>query len=653
MRRGEAARPLREEEVPSAQDLEDGMDGVRPAGMGRILMLARPEWLWLALGMIFLAGSLAPALILPLVFGKMFDTLSSSLSDDEQRQEINRSVLLLMVILAVSTVSAMLRSFIFNTAGERVVARLRLRLFQAIISQEIGMFDKRKTGELLSRLGTDTVSLQDVATVNLSMFVRSIVMMGVSLGLMFYSSWKLTCLTLVVVPLVISGAAVYSKVVKRLATQYSDALSRASDTAQESISNIRTVRSFAAEELEIAKYVRAVGDPDRRTPGGCWWLPPRKELSTYALGVKKQLAVSCFTGFVTVAGFGAAMAIVWYGSNLVIDGELSQGRLVAFALYAVQIGVSLGMLSGISSSVFVAVGASKRTFQLIDRKPLVPWQGGTYPNALAVGNIKFENVHFAYPSRNDVPVLVGFNLDVPANCTYAFVGTSGAGKSTVLSLLQRFYDVADGSVQLDGCDIRGLDPRYVRRSMAHVAQEPVLFGVTLAENIAYGHAACNGDPTAKPLHNQIVLASQAAFADKFIMEFPDGYDTLVGERGVRLSGGQKQRVAIARALLNNPRVLLLDEATSALDSESEHLVQRAIDALMVDRTTLVVAHRLSTVRHADKIIVVEGGRKEAEGAHEELMDKSAKYRDLVRRQLQVGPEEASANELNDLSCSVE
>jgi len=250
-------------------------------------------------------------------------------------------------------------------------------------------------------------------------------------------------------------------------------------------------------------------------------------------------------------------------------------------------------------------------------------------------------------------VLVGFSLDVPANCTYAFVGTSGAGKSTVLSLLQRFYDVADGSVQLDGCDIRGLDPRYVRRSMAHVAQEPVLFGVTLAENIAYGYAACNGDPTAKPLHNQIVLASQAAFADKFIMEFPDGYDTLVGERGVRLSGGQKQRVAIARALLNNPRVLLLDEATSALDSESEHLVQRAIDALMVDRTTLVVAHRLSTVRHADKIIVVEGGRKEAEGAHEELMDKSAKYRDLVRRQLQVGPEEASANELNDLSCSVE
>lgn len=252
------------------------------------------------------------------------------------------------------------------------------------------------------------------------------------------------------------------------------------------------------------------------------------------------------------------------------------------------------------------------------------------------GAIAFNNVSFAYPSRPDVPVLTNLTLDIPVNATYAFVGSSGAGKSTVLALLERFYDASSGTITVDGVDLKALDPRYLRRHVALVAQEPVLFAMTVAQNIAYGYAAARGNPDASPTRAEVQAAAEAAFAHEFILSFPEGYDTLVGERGVRLSGGQKQRIAIARALLVDPRVLLLDEATSALDAESEHLVQKAINALMQSRTTLVVAHRLSTVRSADQIVVIADHAVSAVGTHDVLMQTSAIYADLVKRQLSAG-----------------
>eukprot|EP00747_Dinoflagellata_sp_TGD_P016302 gnl/TRDRNA2_/TRDRNA2_125020_c0_seq1.p1 gnl/TRDRNA2_/TRDRNA2_125020_c0~~gnl/TRDRNA2_/TRDRNA2_125020_c0_seq1.p1 ORF type:complete len:658 (+),score=119.57 gnl/TRDRNA2_/TRDRNA2_125020_c0_seq1:83-2056(+) len=630
-------------EMPTKEDLEDGMSGVKPAGVSRVFKVASPEVPWLVLGMVLLVGSLAPGLLLPLLFGRMMDVVAEpGLSTDERHTRVDRMALEMIVLLLFGAVCVLLRAFVFNVAGERVVARLRIQLFKAIVSQEIGLFDKRKTGELLSRLSTDTTSLQDVATSNLSMFFRGVVQLVISSLLMFYTSWKLSVLAFTVVPVVVLGISLYGRAVKKLAVKYSDALSRSSDVAQETISNMRTVRSFAAEQVETIKYMRAVGNPDLAGPGTCCWIPSAKEVSTYRLGVQKQILSASFISFVTVVGSGACVLIVWVGCRLVIAGDLSPGELVTFALYSVQIAASIGMMMGLLTQVFVALGASRRTFQLIDRPPQVPASGGEYPETALVGRITFENVDFAYPSRPDVFVLKGFSLDIPVNKTFAFVGTSGAGKSTVLALIERFYDANAGRVLIDGRDVKSLDPRYFRRSMALVSQEPVLFGVTIAENISYGYSSSQGDPDAKPPLERIEEAAKAAFAHDFIMGFPSGYGTLTGERGIRLSGGQKQRIAIARALLSDTRVLLLDEATSALDAESEHFVQKAIDKLMANRTTLVVAHRLSTVRHADQIVVIDGGGIDAVGSHDELMSSSSKYQDLVRRQLSSGDDKASA-----------
>lgn len=290
------------------------------------------------------------------------------------------------------------------------------------------------------------------------------------------------------------------------------------------------------------------------------------------------------------------------------------------------------MMSGLVVSLYTAKGASKRTFQLIDRVPRVPTSGGTKPDSMD-GFIRFDNVDFCYPARPDVSILKNFTLDIPKNKTVAFVGQSGAGKSTVLSLIQRFYDVSGGQILIDEQPLTELDPSWVRTHFAYVQQEPVLFGATIASNIAYGYCVKMGSPDLMPSQEAIEKVAKEAFAHEFISGFPEGYQTLVGERGVRLSGGQKQRVAIARALLMDPRVLLLDEATSALDAESEAYVAEAISKAMVGRTTLIVAHRLSTVQNADIIVVIDGGCIVDMGTHNELLSRCSKYQDLVRRQL--------------------
>mmetsp|Transcript_1146 Transcript_1146/g.1466 ORF Transcript_1146/g.1466 Transcript_1146/m.1466 type:complete len:750 (+) Transcript_1146:68-2317(+) len=650
-RHGNDARSI---ELPDA-DLEDGMESDKYSGSPwRILQLARPEWPWLGLGLILLVGSLIPFLILPIMIGLILDALVDENSKNEQIEEINKIIVILIITLIGGALFALARSFVFNTAGERVVARLRIQLFTAIINQEIGLFDRRKTGELLSRLSTDTTSLQDVATSSISMFFRGLIQLVFNATIMFVTSWRLTLVVFGVVPVVIISIALYGRAVRRLATKYSDALGVATDTAQESISNVRTMRVFAGEIVEVIRYSRSIGDPDAL--GNCCWFPS-DSTSTYALGVKKQLLTASFIAFTSTAGLGAFVLVVWYGARLVIQNDLSIGSLVAFMLYTTQIGASIGMLSGLVGSLYVALGASKRTFQLIDRIPLINSSGGLDPdnddvhlghhknnhqsltNAITPppssfrGDIQFENVSFAYPTRPNVNVIENLNLSIPKNATFAIVGSSGAGKSTLLQLIERMYDPCRGRVLLDQCDIKLLDPRYLRRHISIVAQEPVLFGMTIAENIAYGYSANRGDPDMKPSFDQIRAAAVTAFAHDFIDSFPEKYDTIVGERGVRLSGGQKQRIAIARAILVDPQVLLLDEATSALDAESEHLVQQAIDAAMKNRTVLVVAHRLSTVRNAESIVVLANQSVSAIGKHDELMETSTFYKDLVKRQL--------------------
>lgn len=614
------------------QDLEAGQPHNEP-GLRRILLLAKPEWAWFALGILLLFGSLVPMLAMPLFFGQVLNYAAEAggnMTPEERKAAINRTILELLTVIFFSMGCTVGRAFIFNTGGERVVARLRVQLFRAIICQEIAMFDRRNTGELLSRLSADTTSLQDVATTNISMFIRGAVQVLASCALMFYTSWKLALLIVVVVPCTVVLISVYSRLLKRLSTAYSDALGKSSDIAQQSVSNIRTVRSFAAEEIESKRYEASVGNPDEAVDALLCWYP--RTPSSYKTGVQRALAGSFFQGFVGFLGFGSIALVIWFGAYEVVDQQLSFGNLLSFILYSVQIGGSLGMMSSLMVSLFKAKGAAKRAFQLIDREPRVPVKGGVVPEEME-GTICFDNVSFSYPTRPDVMVLKDFSLEIPKNRTVAFVGSSGAGKSTVLSLIQRFYDVTGGQILIDGAPLVTLDPSWVRHHFAYVQQEPVLFSGTINENISYGHAVRVQSITHLPEQHDLEKVAHDAFAHNFIVGFPQGYNTIVGERGVRLSGGQKQRLAIARALLMDPRVLLLDEATSALDAESEAYVAEAITKAMEGRTTLIVAHRLSTVLNASQIVFMDHGTIADMGSHAHLFATCQKYQELVRRQL--------------------
>jgi len=502
-------------------------------------------------------------------------------------------------------------------AGERLVARLRSQLYQCIITQEASFFDEQKTGELMNRLAADTTVVQNSVTVNISMGLRSLAQVVLSIALLFVTSWKLSLVMMAVVPVLIAFARIYGGYVRKLSKDYQDALAKASEVAQEALSSNRTVKSFSAERYELNQY-------------------SEKVQTSYKLGVKKSFAYGIFISTISLFSYCAMLAVLWYGGRLVMTGDVSTGDLTAFLLYTIYIATGLGTLSGLFSDFMSALGASERVFNLIDRVPAIPYEGGVQSKAIQ-GHIVFEDVHFSYPTRDDTPVLTGLSV--------ALVGQSGAGKSTVLSLLERFYDPVSGKILLDGVDIKALDPAWLHSHVAMVQQEPVLFSGSILDNILYGIASRKARISIPKSEKQskndeaVVLeevekVSKLANCHDFISRFPEGYNTLVGERGVRLSGGQKQRIAIARALMMNPEVLLLDEATSALDAESEHLVQQAIDRLMAERTVVVIAHRLSTVQHADKIVVMaEGGNIVSQGRHLELLEQCNIYKQLVRRQL--------------------
>lgn len=482
---------------------------------------------------------------------------------------------------------------------------------RSLMALEVGFFDATKTGELISRLASDTAVLKDAVTVNISMAIR---WLATALGgtiYLFVLSWKLALVMLAVIPVIAISSVVYGRYVRALSKDAQKALADASEVAEETFSAIRTVRSFVGEPKQTKHYDDSID-------------------KTLEIGIRNAWAGGIFIGITTAVSSCAFIGIVYYGGQLVIHGDISEGILTAFLLYAIQIGGALGGLASLFGSIMSAMGANDRVFKLLDRTPKMPVAGeGCRPDTFS-GAIELDNVHFSYPTRPDAPVLKGLSLKINPGEVHALVGSSGGGKSTVVNLIERFYDVQLGSVRLDGRDVRELDPSWVRAHMGLVRQEPVLFGCSIRENIAFGRPQATED--------EIVAAARLANAHDFITGFPDGYDTIVGEKGVRLSGGQKQRVAIAAATLSSvsdtgPKVLLLDEATSALDSESEHLVQTALERLMVGRTTLIVAHRLSTVRSADVVHVVHAGKVVASGSHSDLLRSSALYSALVRRQL--------------------
>ncbi len=577
------------------------------ASMRRLARLARPEAPRLAAGAAALAiasvaGLLYPQAIRIVIDGALGGRVPAFLGTGPEI--VDRAALAMAVLALVQGLAIAARYVLFSTAGERVVTRLREDLYRRILEQEVAFFDERRTGELTSRLASDTGVLQNAVSANVSMALRNLASAGGGIAFLLVTSPRLTLLMLAVVPAVAVGAVIYGRRIRRLSREVQDALAAAGEVAEESIAGIRTVRSFDAEAEEARRYGRAV----RRG---------------YDLARHRILAGGTFMAAAATGAYAAAALVLWYGGRLVGRGALTVGGLTSFLVYTLVVAMSLGALADLWADFMRAAGAAERIFELLDRVPRVAMAGGERP-ARCAGRLALAGVHFAYPSRADVPVLRGLDLEVEAGEVVALVGPSGAGKSTIAALVQRLYDPDRGHVRLDGRDLRELDPHWLRRRIGAVAQEPILFSATVAENIRYGRPGASDA--------EVEAAARAANAHDFVGRFPLGYATAVGERGLQLSGGQKQRVAIARAVLKDPRILLLDEATSALDAESEALVRDALERLMRGRTTLIIAHRLSTVMGADRVVVVDAGQVVQRGTHAALMGEDGPYRRLVERQ---------------------
>jgi ABC transporter fused permease/ATP-binding protein len=570
----------------------------RAASFRRVLRLARPELWSLVAGSACLAVSSSMNLLLPQIIGGVVDQSRVA------GVSLDRYALGLVGIALVGAVASALRFALFSIAGERVVARLRADLFARLMEQDIAFFDEKKTGELTNRLASDTTVLQNTVSVNISMGLRFVVSIMGGVGFLFFTSWRLTLVMLAVVPPIALGAVAYGRRVRKLSRDVQDALAGSSEVAEEALSGIRTVRSFTAEPHEVRRYTAAV-------------------MASFELARSRARIASTFMGVASFAALSALAAVLWYGGHLILTGDITPGALTKFLIYTVLVAFSLGGLSDIWADYMKASGAAERIFELLDRTPAILPSGGVELDAVE-GRVDFEGVVFAYPSRRDVPVLAGIDLAILPGEVVALVGPSGAGKSTIAALLTRLYDPSAGRILVDGHDLRDLAPDGLRRRIGVVSQEPILFSSSVAENIRYGRAGATDA--------EIEAAARAANAHDFITRFPEGYRTLVGERGVQLSGGQKQRVAIARAVLKDPRILVLDEATSALDAESEHLVKEALDRLMKGRTTLIIAHRLSTVADADRVCVLDAGRIVESGPHATLMSNDGLYRRLVERQ---------------------
>lgn len=570
------------------------------SSLRRLWALARQERKYLAWGTLFLAL----AALMGLAYPQGIRVLVDNALGAKDATLIDRAALAMGAIFLLQSVSIALRYIFFSVAGERVVARLRKALYARLLDQEIGFFDERRTGELTNRLASDTTVLQNAVSSNISMGLRSALSVIGGVAMLVYTSPVLSVLMLAVVPPVALGAVVYGRRVRKLSKEVQDALARSSEVAEESLSGIRTVRSFSAEEHEVARYGEAVDH-------------------SFELARRRSKLAASFMGGASFAAYCSAAIVLWYGGRLVLSGSLSVGALTAFLVYSMLVAFSLGTLGELWADFMRAAGATERVFELLDRAPLLPNRGGRVIEHLE-GRVELDRVSFSYPSRLDAPVLQGISLSLSPGEVVALVGPSGAGKSTIASLLVRLYEPREGSIRLDGVDLRELDPAWLRRQIGVVSQEPLLFSTSILDNIRYGRPEAT--------EAEVEAAARMANAHEFISRFPEGYRTLVGERGIQLSGGQKQRVAIARALLKDPRLLILDEATSALDAESEHLVKEALDRLMRGRTALVIAHRLSTVKDAHRVLVLEGGRVVQSGDHASLLLQDGVYRRLVERQ---------------------
>lgn len=556
------------------------------------------------LGLVFLFLTGATAIVFPRLLGKLIDSGSVSM------EMINTTGIWLLVLFALQSLFSYFRVVLFVQVTEALLYELRNAAYARLIKMPLSFFASRRVGELNSRISADLSQIGDTFTINLAEFLRQLIIIIGGIVALFFTSIKLAGVMLAIIPVVAVLAVIFGRYIRKLSRQVQDAIADSNTIVEETLQGISNVKAFTNEFFEIFRYGKKTAD-------------------IKALAIKGGKARGAFFSFIIFCLFGAIILLIWFAVRLETQGELTHGTMIEFMMYTIFVGASIGGIAEQYSQIQKALGATERVLEILKEEPEPVHEADKANKHKLLGAVRFDQVNFAYPSRLEMPVLKQLSFDANPGETIAIVGQSGAGKSTIISLLLRFYPHSEGKIMVDGKEINEYALSYLRDQMAIVPQDVLLFGGTIRENIAYAatHASME----------EIKDAAIKANAHEFITSFPQGYDTLVGERGVKLSGGQRQRIAIARAVLKNPSILLLDEATSSLDSESERLVQEALDALMVGRTTFVVAHRLSTIRKAHKILVIDDGRVAETGTHDELILKpNGIYAGLSKLQFDQG-----------------
>jgi ABC-type multidrug transport system fused ATPase/permease subunit len=576
------------------------------------------------LGLVFIAFTAFSTSLFPLFLGKMIDAASPGatlpgvstgkqfgLSLKNIHWSLNTTLLLIFCQLSAQTLFSFMRVYLLTAVGEKSVADMRRDVYSKLLTMPLSFFTERRVGELSSRISSDLSQIQDAISFTLAEFLRGVFMLIIGLFFIFLISTKLALIMLAVVPLLAIVAVIFGKRIRKMSRRTQDELANSSTIIQETFQGISIVKAFTSEFHEITRYIKSLK-------------------SVVSIAISNARYRGAFVAFMIFSLFGTLAFVVWYGGRMIQTGELTIGVLITFVIFSGFVGGTFAGFADMFSQLQKTLGATQSVREILrsDGEPVELKQIEVKPQYILKGNVRFEHVAFSYPSRKDITVLKDLSLTANNNEQVAIVGPSGAGKSTIASLLLHFYEPDSGTLYFDERPAREFPLSQLRLQMAFVPQDVILFGGSIRENIAYGKPGAPDE--------EIIAAAKSANAHEFVKKFPEQYNTIVGERGIKLSGGQRQRIAIARAILKDPAILILDEATSSLDSKSEQLVQEALDNLMKGRTSFVIAHRLSTIRNADKIVLIDKGIVSEAGTHTELMNHNGLYRKLNDMQFDFG-----------------
>lgn len=598
----------------TAQDAELSKSKINKESLNKIsglLKYLKPYRGKFFIGMIFLLLSSITGLAFPALIKVMVDVAQGNEPGYGLPGTVNQIGYVAFAILFLQSFVSFFRIRLFVEVAEKSLADIRRDTYFRMITLPMNFFANRRVGELNSRISADLSQIQDTITTTLAEMIRQIILLIGGITLLIVISIKLTLFNLSILPIIVVAGVFFGKAIRKISRSAQDKLAESNTVVEETLQGISNVKAFVNEAYEANRYDKSLREVVKIALKG----------ATYRGG---------FASFIIFCLFGAIMGVMWYGASLVQDGSLNVSDLLAYMLYSVFVGAAMGSFPELYANVQKAIGASERVLEILDEKSEAISTNAekNITKQKIFGNLAFNNIEFAYPSRPEITVLKGISFEANAGEKIAIVGPSGAGKSTIAGLILKFYDAQKGEIWFDGKSSNEYNLTDIRNQVAIVPQDVILFGGTILENIAYGKLSATKE--------EIIKAAEQANAHRFIVGFPEGYDTVVGERGVKLSGGQRQRIAIARALLKDPAILILDEATSSLDSESERLVQEALEVLMKGRTSIIIAHRLSTIREADKIIVLDQGEIAESGSHLELIqNKNGLYKHLSSLQFEV------------------